>query len=265
MEKQLLIIIPVYNEEESIGKLIEELKREHIDDIGDILVINDGSTDNTKDIVKHHNIDILNKPINMGYGSTLQLGYKYASRNAYKYIIQMDGDGQHDVSNINIIYDLLKKKDCESERCPDIVIGSRFLGEKNEMHVSWLKMSAILFFKQIIKLFTNKDITDPTSGLQGLNKDAFDFYAIYGNFDYKYPDINMIIQMLMMGYKIEEVPAHMHSRKAGEGMHHGVLKPVFYMIIMSLSIINIIIRQRKNYYKLRKNKVNGEIDNGQKI
>lgn len=262
MGRELLIIIPAYNEEENIGDFIQEMKKSKLEDIADILVINDGSTDNTETVVRQCEIDIINKPLNMGYGSTLQLGYKYAKEYNYQYIIQIDGDGQHDVSNIQVIIDALKGEGSISTERPDIVIGSRFLSSENEMRVSWLKKIAIGFFKKIIRVFTEKDITDPTSGLQGLNRNAFTYYANYGNFDYRYPDINMIIQMIMMGFKIEEVPAKMYPRKSGISMHSGVFKPIAYMVLMSLSTISIILRQRKNYYKLRKKIINGDIKNG---
>ncbi len=250
MNKELLIIIPAYNEGKNIGAFIEKLKSAKIDDMADILVINDGSIDDTEDVVKSYGIDILNKPLNMGYGSTLQLGYKYGEKHNYEYIIQIDADGQHDVSNISVIYDALTEnyKDIID---PDIVIGSRFLYKENEMKVSLIKRFAIRFFKTIIRIFTGEAITDPTSGLQGLNRKAFSHYALYGNFDYRYPDINMIIQMVMLGYNIEEVPAKMYYRNQGESMHSGLIKPFVYMVLMSLSIMTIILRQKKSDLKWR--------------
>lgn len=247
MKKKVLIIIPVYNEEAAIGKLLDEMRKQNIEEIGDLLVINDGSTDKTQQIVEEKQVNILNKPFNLGYGSTLQLGYKYAVSNNYEYVIQIDGDGQHDLSNIQVVYDALVKKVNQ----PDIVIGSRFLSEDNEMQTSKMKKLAISFFRKTIIFFTKQTITDPTSGLQGLNRSAFTFYAGYGNFDYRYPDINMIIQMLLMGYQIEEVPAHMYDRKSGKSMHAGIIKPIFYIVLMFLSTISILIRKRDRYYKLR--------------
>lgn len=257
MKNKLLIIIPAYNEEKNIGAFIKKLKEAKIEALGDILVINDGSIDDTEDVVKSYGIDILNKPLNMGYGSTLQLGYKYAKRYDYEYIIQIDADGQHDVSNINVIYDVLVK-DSEDQSKPDIVIGSRFLSEENEMEVSIIKKFAIKFFRLIIKVFTGKTITDPTSGMQGLNKKAFSHYALYGNFDYRYPDINMIIQMAMLGYKIEEVPAKMYYRNQGKSMHSGIFKPIAYMVLMSLSILTIVLRQKKSEFKNKDEKKDKE-------
>lgn len=254
MKKELLIIIPVYNEEEAIGSLIDEMRAIGIEELGDILVINDGSTDQTQSIVESKQIKIISKPFNLGYGSTLQLGYKYATSKNYQYIIQIDGDGQHDLSNIKVVYVALVR---EIDR-PDIVIGSRFLSEENEMETNLFKNIAISFFRKIIQFFTKQEITDPTSGLQGLNRSAFIFYSQYGNFDYQYPDINMIIQMILEGYTIVEVPAHMYERETGESMHSGIIKPIKYMMLMSLSTISILIRQRENYFKLRKNENNRE-------
>lgn len=262
MERELLIIIPAYNEGENIAGFIETIKKDKIEEIADILVINDGSIDDTEAVVRANGIDIISKPLNMGYGSTLQLGYKYASSHNYKYVIQIDADGQHDVSNIKNIKYALEGKFNKSGVPPDIVIGSRFLSRESEMKISLIKNIAITFFKMTIKMFTNQNITDPTSGLQGLNRAAFTHYAQYGNFDYRYPDINMIIQMIMMGYKIEEIPAKMYSRTSGESMHSGIFKPIAYMVIISLSTISIILRQRKDYYSLRKKMISEDIKNG---
>lgn len=248
MNNELLIIIPAYNEEENIERFIKSLKQEKMEGFADILVINDGSTDDTEGVVRGCNINIINKPLNMGYGSTLQLGYKYASKYNYKYVIQIDADGQHDVSNICVIYNQLSGKNNAYGEKPDIVIGSRFLSTENEMKVSFVKKIAIRFFEKTTKFFTGKVITDPTSGLQGLSRNAFDHYSHYGNFDYLYPDINMIIQMIMLGFKIQEVPAKMYERQLGESMHSGIVKPIMYMILMSVSTIGIILRQKRNEY-----------------
>lgn len=248
MRKELLIIIPAYNEENNIGSVLNKIQEEGIDKIGDILVINDGSKDNTEKVVNSFKVNIINQVINMGYGSALQLGYKYAEKNGYEYVIQLDADGQHDICNINNIYNCLKNRENTFLNKPDIIIGSRFLSNSSTMKVSKIKQMAISFFRLIIKTFTKNNITDPTSGLQGLSRSAFTYYAGYGNFDYRYPDINMIIQMIMLGYNVKEIPAVMHERKAGQGMHSGIIKPIKYMILIMLSTLSIMIRN-KSYYR----------------
>lgn len=256
MKRELLIIIPAYNEEVSIKEVLNKMLEEGIDKIGDILVINDGSNDHTEQVVRTLNISILNQVCNMGYGSALQVGYKYAQQKGYQYVIQLDADGQHDVCNIPRIYDCLTNKDHTFDCTPDIVIGSRFLDDSVSFRISKLKHITITFFRLIIKIVTKKRITDPTSGLQGLNRIAFTYYAGYGNFDNRFPDINMIIQMLMKGYIIEEIPAVMHERIRGESMHSGIIKPLKYMVIITLSTLNIILRNRKNPIVLEKRELN---------
>ncbi|MDF2881613.1 MAG: hypothetical protein K0R54_2170 [Clostridiaceae bacterium] len=252
MEKQLLVMMPAYNEEESIGVVLNKIYEAGIDEIADILVINDGSKDNTEKIVRNFKVTIINQVRNMGYGSALQVGYKYAEKKGYKYIIQLDSDGQHDVSNIKIIYDYLQNKDHGFTETPDIVIGSRFLSNSSTMKISKIKYIAISYFRLVIKIFTKDNITDTTSGLQGLNRMAFTYYAGYGNFDRRYPDINMIIQMIMLGYCVKEIPAVMHERKTGKGMHSGIIKPMKYMVIIMLSTLSIILRNRKHNYVMGK-------------
>lgn len=248
MKKELLIIIPAYNEEESIGAILNDIKKAGLLKIADVLVINDGSQDNTEKIVRDLKIPVLNQVNNMGYGSALQVGYKYAQKNGYEYVIQLDADGQHDVCNIMMLYDCLRNKDERFEEKPDIIIGSRFLNGSVTFKISKIKKFAISLFRLVIKFITKETITDPTSGLQGLNRMAFTYYAGFGNFDYRYPDINMIIQMVMQGFIIKEIPAIMHERKAGAGMHSGILKPMKYMVIITLSTLSIILRNRKKYF-----------------
>lgn len=112
-KKELLIIIPAYNEEKTIVNLLQQLEQPEIASIADILVMNDASSDFTNWVVKKRNHAVVTHVFNLGYGSGLQLGYKYAVRKKYRYVIQMDADGQHDVCNIPILYKALKTPDAD--------------------------------------------------------------------------------------------------------------------------------------------------------
>lgn len=239
-QKELLIIMPAYNEAGNIENVLDKLESPEIASIADLLVMNDASSDNTNWIVKKRKHALVTHVFNLGYGGALQLGYKYAIRREYKYVIQMDADGQHDVCNIPVIYKKLKEADANG--CyPDIVLGSRFLKESSGFRVSAAKMAAYHIFRKVIKLTTGRYIADPTTGLQGLSRRAVLHYSKYRNFDDKYPDANMIIQMLLLGFNIEEIPAVMHSRVLGKSMHSG-FKPFLYMFRMSFSIFAVIYR-----------------------
>ena len=240
--KDLLIIIPAYNEEKTIAGLLEKLELPEVSEIADVLVMNDASSDSTNEIVKERNHKVVKHVFNLGYGSGLQLGYKYAVRKGYDYVIQMDADGQHDICNIRRIYDELKTKD-EHGNYPDSVMGSRFMEGSTEFPITLTKKIAWTWFQVLIKLFTGVKIVDPTTGLQGLNRRTFSFYSTYDHFDDKYPDANILTQMLLLGYQLRQIPAVMHIRETGESMHSG-LKPFIYMFRMTFSVLAAWIREK---------------------
>lgn len=239
-KKELLVMLPAYNEEACIANLFENIRNAGIFDFADVLVINDGSEDNTSIIAKENGARVITHIYNLGYGCALQTGYKFAVRHNYKYVIQMDGDGQHDIGNIETTYNKLK-----DESAPDIVIGSRFFDSSVTFHIPFVKKVPIKFFRFLIKRSTGQVILDPTSGLQGLNRKAFLYYSKYNQFVYDFPDANMIIQMLLNDFKIIEIPAIMHQRESGTSMHSG-LKPILYILKMILNVTVVIIRERSH-------------------
>ena len=239
--KDLLVMMPAYNEAESIGGFLEQLENSEVSNIADILVINDGSTDDTSRIVHEHGHALISHVYNMGYTAALLSGYKYAVRRRYKYVIQIDSDGQHDICNVFALYEKMLGADGNGDG-PDIVIGSRFLEGGKSFPISTLKKVTIGFFRKLIKLTTGKQISDPTSGLQGLNSRALLYFSKYSHFDDKYPYSNMLIQMLLLGYQVEEIPAVMHARETGTSMHSGLVKQALYMINMFYSICAILLR-----------------------
>ena len=164
-KKEVLIIIPAYNEEKTIVQLLEKLEQPEIAQVADVLVMNDASQDATNHVTKKRKHDVVTNVFNLGYGSGLQLGYKYAVRKGYRYVIQMDADGQHDVCNILRIYKELQTED-ENGTLPDIVLGSRFMEGSSGFPVSFAKKIAFVWFRIMLKTGTGRRITDPTTALQ---------------------------------------------------------------------------------------------------
>ncbi len=239
-QKELLVIMPTHNEEKNISTLLRELSAPEIRRIADILVINDASRDRTGQVVRSLGNTMVTNVFNLGYGSALQLGYKYAVSKGYRYVIQMDSDGQHDVCNVLKLWQELQIPDADG-KYPDIVLGSRFMEGSSSFPISPAKRFAFWLFRGITFFETGHRISDPTTGLQGLSRRAFQFYSGYGHFDNRYPDANMLIQMLLLGFRIREIPAVMHARKNGESMHSG-LKPAVYMVRMFFSILAVHFR-----------------------
>ena len=239
-KKEVLIIIPAYNEGNNIRRLLMQLEELDMKDRADILIVNDASTDSTNWIVKEMHYPMLSQLYNMGYGCALQTGYKYAVRRGYQYVIQMDGDGQHDVCNIPVIYRKLKEQDADG-RCPDIVLGARFMEGSSEFPVSLPKRIVYSIFRFLIRMTTGRRVADPTTGLQGLSRKAFLYYSKYDHFDDKYPDANMIILMMLIKFRVIEVPAVMHTRVEGKSMHSG-LKPFWYMLRVLFSVCVVLFQ-----------------------
>lgn len=239
-QKELLIIIPAYNEGKNIRRVLTQINELGLSDVADILVVNDASTDSTNWIVKEMQYPMISQLFNMGYGCALQIGYKYAIRFGYQYVIQMDGDGQHDVCNIPVLYEKLKEADGDG-RTPDIVLGARFRKDSADFPISLPKKIVYSLFRKIIYWTTGERLSDPTTGLQGLSRKAFLYYSRYSHFDDRYPDANMLIQMLLLKFKVVELPAVMHPRTAGKSMHSG-LKPFWYMLRVMYSIAAVVFQ-----------------------
>jgi len=244
---KVLVIIPAYNESASISYVVE-LINAHLPANFDLLVIDDGSDDMTGDICRMRGVKVITHVFNMGYGAALKTGYQYASKKGYDIVIQLDADGQHDISNITKLYERLLEDDA-----PDIVIGSRFLDGAQSFYTPAYKRFVIAWFRFLIKLTSRINITDPTSGLQGIRRTAFTYYARFNKFAIDYPDANMIIQMAMSGYQICEIPAVMHEREFGTSMHSGIIEPILYIIKMLLAVIVVGLRETsrrpKVYYR----------------
>lgn len=232
MKDKVLVIIPAYNEEENIQKVLDEVKKDI--NYADVLVINDCSKDNTEKILKKNKVKYLSNIYNMKYALSIQTGIKYAYYNDYDYVIQMDADGQHIAKEASKLYEVCKKEKS------DIVIGSRYIKNLGYPCPFFRKVGTKLFVL-LIKIFCHKKIADPLSGFQCLNKKVIKRYASLGGYP-EYPDANLVIEMLMSGYKITEVPVKMRLREAGESMHGGIIKPIKYMIEMFYTCIVMVIK-----------------------
>lgn len=230
-----IIIIPAYNEEKNIAAVLRDIKGKNLG--ADILVIDDGSLDRTKEIAMSEGVNVISHLYNLGYGAALQTGFKYSIKNGYDFVVQFDGDGQHDPDELLPMINELKKNDA------DIIIGSRFLGKGN-FKMGILKKTVVSFMKFLIKLSTGYRVTDPTSGFKGLSGRTFGYYGQRENFPQDYPDADILIQMMRLNYKVREIPVNVRYRNQGTSMHSG-LKPIVYIMKILLSILIILIRDRK--------------------
>ncbi len=232
IKKKILFVIPAYNEEANIKKVLDEIKKDA--SFADILVINDCSKDNTKKIVLENGVKCIDNIFNMRYAWAVQTGIKYAYQNDYDYVVQIDADGQH------IAKEAVKLIECAEETKADIVIGSRYLKDLGYPCPTFRRIGTKIF-EWLIKVFCHTRIADPLSGFQCLNRRVIEKYAKMGEYP-EFPDANLVIDMLMNGYKIVEVPVKMRLRENGESMHGGIIKPIKYMINMFYTIFFIVVQ-----------------------
>ncbi len=202
--KRVLIIIPAYNEEKSIGKLVGNVKR-HLP-AADILVVNDGSSDFTGQVASEKGALVIDLPINLGIGAAMQAGYMFAKEAGYDIAVQCDGDGQHPPYQIkNIIAPLIEGK-------ADIVVGSRFL-KKVSYRSSFARQVGIVMFSKIVTFLTKAKLTDTTCGFRALGHKAISYFAT--EYPYDYPEVEALILAHKKRLKVIEVPIRIYRRKHG--------------------------------------------------
>ncbi len=241
-----IIIIPAFNEEETIGGVIAGL-REHVPE-ADLLVVDDGSTDSTVRVAEHagqsmpggqsmsggHSVPggggamtVLSHPFNMGIGATMQTGYKYAKLKGYEVAVQVDADGQHPPSQIKHLLAPLK------EGRADLVVGSRFLG-KGEYTPSLARVAGIVFFSRLISLILRERITDPTSGFRAASRRCIEYFSSHYPDDY--PEAESLVLLHKKRFSIMEVPVKMEERGGGRSsITPG--RSVYYMVKVFLAIL----------------------------
>ncbi len=230
--KSYLIIVPAYNEEEFIGKVLDDARQSNPH--ADILVVNDGSTDATPDIAEQRGVMVLNIPFNIGYGGAIQTGFRFATERGYDFAVTLDGDAQHDPSSIKNLVETMDREGA------DVVIGSRFLEEPYTMGIA--RRIGVSIFSVIARLYTGTNFTDPTSGFQLLNRRVFSYLSQEDNYPLDYPDVNIIMALHKMRFKVREASVRMVEKPGGKSMHSG-LRPLVYIARMFLAILMVLLRK----------------------
>lgn len=204
------IIVPAFDEEASIRPLLREI-HEHAPDL-DVVVINDGSGDRTGAVAEEAGARVLNLPCNLGVGSAVQAGFRYAYEQGYRYVVRCDGDGQHPPSEIPKLLKAMQDSNV------DLVVGSRFLGD-SAYRSTWLRCCGIAALAGFLSLICRKRVTDPTSGFQVVGRPLLYFFSRAYPSDY--PEPEALALMRRQGYDFLEVPTPFRERTAGESSIRG--------------------------------------------
>ncbi len=222
-----LIIIPAFNESAAIAGVVADI-RQHCEH--DILVIDDGSKDDTADRAGETGVTVVRHPCNLGIGAAVQTGYMYALRHGYDIVVRQDGDGQHDPAYIPQIVALLERGES------DIVVGSRFLAREGFQSTVVRRLGILIL--SVISALIGTQTTDPTSGYWGLNRRAFEALAPTHPDDY--PETEALVIAAAAGCRTQEIPVIMRERTTGRSSI-SALYSGFYMIkvILALLIVHL--------------------------
>ena len=220
---KVLVIIPAYNEEESIEQVITEMTEKYPN--YDYVIINDGSRDHTSKICHKNGYNIVDLPVNLGLAGAFQTGLKFAYLHGYDYAIQIDADGQHDPQYIAPMIE-------KAEEGYDIVIGSRFETEKKPWSP---RMFGSRMIGAAVKLTTGQSLSDPTSGMRIYNRKMIQEFA--NNINYG-PEPDTVSFLLKQGVRVGSVQVTMKERMAGES-YLSFGRSFMYMLRMMLSILLI--------------------------
>ena len=229
-----LLIIPAYNEQDSIVRVIENLKNNFPQ--YDYVIINDGSADSTPEICRAKGYELIDLPVNLGLAGAFQTGLKYAYEKKYDYAIQFDADGQH---RPEFIGPMLAKM----QEGYDIVIGSRFVNEKKPASLRMLGSNLISI---AMRITTGRKVNDPTSGMRMFNKKMIEEFALNMNYG---PEPDTVSYLLKQGATIAEVQVQMEERIAGAS-YLTLGRSIMYMMRMLISIL--LIQNFRKRQKVKK-------------
>ncbi|MGN0975971.1 MAG: glycosyltransferase family 2 protein [Gemmiger sp.] len=224
-QPRVLVLIPCYNEEFNIVRVVERLKTTC--PTVDYLVINDCSTDSSEALLKANGYNYLSLPVNLGIGGGVQCGYRYSRENGYDITVQMDGDGQHDPAYLDKVIAPVASGEL------DMCIGSRFITREG-FQTSFMRRVGIRFLSWLIRLLCGQRVADVTSGFRATNSRMTAYFADHYASDY--PEPEAILAATLAGYRVGEAPVVMCERQGGVSSISS-FKSAYYMIKVSLSLI----------------------------
>jgi glycosyltransferase involved in cell wall biosynthesis len=226
---KIMVLIPAFNEEGSIRDLLKKVLKKNFNEI---VVVNDGSTDSTKNMVESMDIVLINHEKRRGIGEVTRTGIKHFLKGDFDYLVRIDGDGQHNVDDIKVLIDHINENDL------DVVLGSRYLKNPKLIRLQYSVIGEAFFWilREIIEIKSSLKLSDPTSGFMLLNKDAASFLSKNTISDKYEPHIYTLLSL--GGFKIDEVVVTINPRRFGKSFYEGMggyiygLEMIFRLLLM---------------------------------
>jgi glycosyltransferase involved in cell wall biosynthesis len=231
---RLLAIVPAYNEEGMVGRVIRDIGKCAPD--FDVVVVDDGSVDATVATAEAAGAIVIRHPFNLGIGGAMQSGYKFALANGYDVAVQVDGDGQHKPEYLPEMLEKLRTSGAEA----DMVYGTRFRGDPG-YKVPIGRRLGNLIFSVVLTLLTRQKITDPTSGFRMTNRKGIELFA--RDYPHDYPEVEAILMLHHHRLRIHEVQVRMNARGFGRSSID-YPRAAYYMAKVMLALFVGLLRRR---------------------
>jgi hypothetical protein len=231
---KILIIVPAYNEEESLPEVMRDLAAHA--PASDVLVVNDGSRDRTALIARNLGVKVLDLPFNLGIGGAVQAGYLYARQHGYDVAVQFDGDGQHLATEVHKILGPL------ATGSADLVIGSRFLAPGGGYTAPFFRKIGISIFSFVISKILGMTVTDSTSGFRAANSRVIEFFS--RTYPDDYPEVESLVLLHKMKLRMQEVPVAMRGRTGGRSSITPT-RSIYYMTKVLMAIFIDLLKKAR--------------------
>jgi glycosyltransferase involved in cell wall biosynthesis len=231
-EQRRVAIVPAFEEEANIGRVVDELRA--FDSTLDVVVVDDGSYDGTADVARVHGAVVLRLPFNLGIGGAVQTGFRYAYEHGYDVAVRVDGDGQHDPAQLDAILAPVLAGEA------DIAVGSRFAATGEGYRSSRSRRVGIRMLAWVVSRIVGRRVTDTTSGFQALNRNAIALFA--RDYPHDYPEVEATIMVFRHRLRSVEVPVSMRERSGGRSSITA-LRSVYYMVKVLLAIFVGLFRR----------------------
>jgi len=230
-ELERIAIVPALNEEEAVGRVIDEIRA--FDPGFDIVVVDDGSTDRTAGVAADRGAHVLRLPFNLGIGGAMQTGFRFAFEHGYDVAVQIDGDGQHDPSQLPKILEPVLSGEA------DLCVGSRFTGD-GAYRSSFARRVGIKIFAGVVSAVVRQKVTDTTSGFRAVNRRGITLFA--ADYPHDYPEVEATVMLVKHKLRLTEVPVAMRERSGGASSITPV-RSVYYMTKVLLAIFVGLFRR----------------------
>lgn len=232
---RVLVVMPAFNEAESVGDVVREV-RAKVPDVG-ILVVDDGSRDDTARVAREAGADVARLPFNLGVGGAMRTGYRYALEHGYDVAVQVDADGQHDPASLPELVAALAGA--------DLVLGARFAGE-GDYRVRGPRQWAMVTLAAIISRIARTRLTDTTSGFRAAGPRALRVFAEHYPAEYLGDTIEALVILARSGLVIRQIPVSMRARQAGTPSHNP-FKAAAYLARAAIALVFALVRPRSTY------------------